>query len=485
MRLIFTAIAGLLQASALFAQQSLSAEIDREVRTLQRAYNVPGLSVVVVQGNQVILCKGYGESNVARHTAFTSDTPARLASATKFLTSLGMIAEAHKGTIDLDARLDTYLQGLQPEWASIPVYQLLNLTSGIPGTEKTPFDGLTTDEQRRVSEGTLFEMLRNLPLESRPGERWAYRQTGYMTASLIIGRQTGKSWQDILREDILLPAGTTNTGHNDATAYAPGLEPKNYVHDEVGTFVDAPMFFPLVLATGAGYNTSAHDLSRIFLAINAHKILSPELLARYEFNTRYMFPTGGDEYYSLASEVKRVGPFRTIGHSGGPDLADIRYSPDKQVGVAVLANRNNTGISAELTTRILRRVLLDSAFDAQKRPIGMAIRGLVGKSSDEQLAAFYEQNRHNPKYHYEDSERDLNSAGYELLGSADIPDALKIFRLIVQVFPQSANAFDSLGEAYLKAGDKPRALANYKKAYALNPNNEHAKEVVAQLSGQH
>jgi CubicO group peptidase (beta-lactamase class C family) len=304
-----------------------------------------------------------------------------------------------------------------------------------------------------------------------------------MTASLIIGRQTGKSWLDIVRDDILLPAGTTNTGHNDATAYADGQEPKNYVHSDTGTFIDAPMFFPPVLATGAGYNTSARDLSRIFLAINAHKILSPELLARYEFDPKHMFHTGGGAYYSLASEVTRIGHFRTMGHSGGPDLADIRYSPDKQVGVAVLANRNNTGISAQLTDRILRRVLLDSAFKEQKRPIGIAIRGMVRKSSDEELAMYYERNRHNPRYHYVDAERDLNRAGYELLGSADIPDALKIFRLIAKVFPESGNAFDSLGEAYLKAGDKQRALANYKKAYALSPDNAHAKEIIDELSG--
>lgn len=483
MKLILSAIAVLLQTPALLAQQSLSAEIDKEVRELQSAYNVPGLSVAVVRGNQVILCKGYGVSNVERHTAFTADTPARLASATKFLTSLGMLTEAQKGTINLDEPLSKYFQGLEPEWNGIPVYELLNLTSGIPGTEKTPFDKLTDDEQRKVSEATLFAMLRHLPLESRPGERWAYRQTGYMTAALIIANQTGKSWQDIVREDILLPAGTTSTGHNDATAYGAGEEPKNYVHGETGTFVNAPMFFPLVLATGAGYNTSAHDLSRIFLAINAHRILSPELLAHFEFNPKYMFPTGGDDYYSLASEVHRVGPYRTIGHSGGPDLAVIRYNTDRQVGVAVLANRNTTGISAQLTDRILRRVLLDSAFSAQKRPIGMAIRGLVRKNSEEQLEAYYEGNRHNPRYHYVDAERDLNSAGYELLGSANVPDALKIFRLIVKAFPESANAFDSLGEAYLKAGDKQRALANYRKAYAMNPDNEHAKEVIAELSG--
>ncbi len=132
---------------------------------------MPGLSVVVVQGTRVVLCKGYGESNIDSHTPFTADTPARLASATKFFTSLGMLTEAQKGTIDLNAPLKKYLPGLQPEWQDIPVYQLLNLTSGISGTEKTPFDNMSDDEQRKVSENDLFEMLRKLPSWNRaPGK---------------------------------------------------------------------------------------------------------------------------------------------------------------------------------------------------------------------------------------------------------------------------------------------------------------------------
>jgi tetratricopeptide (TPR) repeat protein len=150
----------------------------------------------------------------------------------------------------------------------------------------------------------------------------------------------------------------------------------------------------------------------------------------------------------------------------------------------VLADRNTTGISEELTNRILKRMLLDSAFDAQRRPIGFAIRSRVAASSDTELADFYEKSKTNPKYSYADTENDLNSAGYELLSSGHTGDALKIFRLIVKVFPNSANAFDSLGEAYLKAGDKPNALINYKRSLELNPQNDNAKKVIAELGGR-
>ena len=47
--------------------------------------------------------------------------------------------------------------------------------------------------------------------------------------------------------------------------------------------------------------------------------------------------------------------------------------------------------------------------------------------------------------------------------------------------PQSANAYDSLGEAYMKAGDNEKAIKNYKKSLELNPENNNAKKMLEKL----
>ncbi len=333
------------------ATTALGREIEAEVISMQKTLNVPGLSVAVVEGDRVILCKGFGVANIDKNIPFDAHTVARLASATKFFTGIGVLAEANKGVIDLNAPLKTYLSDVPAAWADIPLYMLLNLTSGIPGTEKTPFDQMTDAQQRKVSERNLYELLNKLSLDSKPGEKWAYRQTGYMITAMIISERTGKSWPEILKETMLTPAGMKNTGHNDLTEYPADLVPKNYVYNDKRHLVNSPMFFPAVLATGGGYNTSAADLANLFLAINRGHVLSPELISKYEFNKTWMYPMSPGQYYSIASEVKSFGPYLTIGHSGGPDLANIRYSPDKKIGVAVFANRNTTGISEELTNR--------------------------------------------------------------------------------------------------------------------------------------
>ena len=54
-------------------------------------------------------------------------------------------------------------------------------------------------------------------------------------------------------------------------------------------------------------------------------------------------------------------------------------------------------------------------------------------------------------------------------------EAIFIFQMIADLFPESANAWDSLAEGYLKAGDKNKALEYYNKALKMDPNGETGK----------
>ncbi len=68
------------------------------------------------------------------------------------------------------------------------------------------------------------------------------------------------------------------------------------------------------------------------------------------------------------------------------------------------------------------------------------------------------------------TQADINRMGYEALDRKEFPMAVAVFKLNTAAFPQSANAFDSLGEAYLRSGDKDKARESYRKALGLDPN---------------
>jgi tetratricopeptide (TPR) repeat protein len=82
---------------------------------------------------------------------------------------------------------------------------------------------------------------------------------------------------------------------------------------------------------------------------------------------------------------------------------------------------------------------------------------------------------------YDFSERALNGIGYELLGTKENDAAIAIFRENAAQFPKSANAWDSLAEGYLAAGDRAQAAANYRKALELDPKFEHALQQLKKL----
>lgn len=67
------------------------------------------------------------------------------------------------------------------------------------------------------------------------------------------------------------------------------------------------------------------------------------------------------------------------------------------------------------------------------------------------------------------TEAELNLYGYQLLGEGKHDEAIKIFILNTERHPESANCWDSLGEAYATKGDKENAIKNFKKALSMNP----------------
>ena len=79
------------------------------------------------------------------------------------------------------------------------------------------------------------------------------------------------------------------------------------------------------------------------------------------------------------------------------------------------------------------------------------------------------------------TESDLNALGYGLLHSGRIQDAIRVFELNVEEYPDSFNVYDSLGEAYKEAGDRERAIELYRKSLELNPGNTNAVQMLKEL----
>ena len=70
---------------------------------------------------------------------------------------------------------------------------------------------------------------------------------------------------------------------------------------------------------------------------------------------------------------------------------------------------------------------------------------------------------------------------YDLIKEKKLNEAIAVLKLNTVAFPKSGNAFDSLAEAYLDAGDEKSAIESYKKSLELDPQNDNAREVLKKL----
>jgi len=94
----------------------------------------------------------------------------------------------------------------------------------------------------------------------------------------------------------------------------------------------------------------------------------------------------------------------------------------------------------------------------------------------------YQELKKNVPQSYIVKESTTNSFGYQQLGQKKYDIAITIFKINTDLYPNSANAFDSLGEAYMLSGDKANAIKYFRKSLQLNPNNVNARKNIKEMS---
>jgi hypothetical protein len=107
-------------------------------------------------------------------------------------------------------------------------------------------------------------------------------------------------------------------------------------------------------------------------------------------------------------------------------------------------------------------------------------------TSEKNLVEFvgkYKAYKDDPKHRYVDTEALMNRFGYALLQAKRIDDAVELFKLNAESYPNSANVYDSLGDALAAAGRKEEAIKSYEKALSIDPNFSSSLDSLRKLKG--
>ncbi|MGO9272115.1 MAG: hypothetical protein ACLQOO_17940 [Terriglobia bacterium] len=171
-----------------------------------------------------------------------------------------------------------------------------------------------------------------------------------------------------------------------------------------------------------------------------------------------------------------------FGHNGADEgfQALLTMNAESGQGVAIMTNSDRGLAVGDL---LLRSVAKEYGWNYKSPEQGVVqVLVLIAKLGGAEAAlARYTELKKSQSAEYKIEQGTLNGLGYELLYSGQTEDAITIFRRNVQEYPKSADVYDSLGEAYMKAGEKGLAIQNYEMSLQLNLKNQNAVDRLKKL----
>ncbi len=316
----------------------LDAQVDSYIKQQVRKYKIPGLSIAVMRKGRVVKLKGYGVANVEFDVSADTNTVYQLFSVSKIFAGVAVMQLVEDGRLSLDTPVTEIVPSLPREWKAIHIRHLLTHTSGLPEMSANPrFACLPEDKKKRVTPEEEIAFLSELPLKFQPGAKWSYHLSGYHLLGFLVQRLTKKSYAAFLEERMFQPLGMASTRFGGTEAGVIKRRSSTSYSRETGQLTGWIYPFTARDYPAAGLNSSAADLAKFLIALDADKILSQE--HREEMWAPVELNNGTQKPYGLGWTVDEHKGRKVVGHEGGGAIW-VAHFPDEQLSVVVLCNLN-------------------------------------------------------------------------------------------------------------------------------------------------
>ena len=461
--------------------QAPADSVDLFLTAKMRQLRIPGLQLAVIRHGQVVKLGQYGLANlqdsipVGRNSRFTIN------SITKAFVGVAVMQLVEAGKLDVAAPISRYLPGLPAAWQPVTVRQLLTHVSGLP--EIMGDDDMVTE----ANENAAWANVQKKPMEFAPGEKFSYNQTNYLLVGKIIDQLSGQPFATFIQERQLNVVGMPRTTLGDSHDVLPNST-RGYTYSKVVNGEWQRSSKPLNLfevygpsvRTASGMSSTAEEMAHWLVALQQGKLLQPASLP--VLWTPGLLNNGRPQGFNRLQNGYALGwptvarpEHRAVAPTGGGRSALFVY-PEDDLAIVVLTNlmgANPDMFIDEIAGYYLPDMRLATGFGLP--PTIRALHTQLRQRGFKQAEALVkEAKKKNPAYQLPEAE--VNAWGYALLKQAQPQNALEIFKLNVGLYPQSANAYDSLGELYADMGNRELARKNYARSLALNPKNAGAAE---------
>lgn len=312
-------------------------KIETFVRHQMTQGKIPGMSVVIVMGDQTVYKKGFGFADTGKKEPVTPDTLFELGSNSKAFTGLGILKLEKDGLLKLNDPVETVIPWLKLEYRGeevpVTVGQFLYQNCGVPFES---IGGIPETESEEALEITVRTLL-GRPLVHAPGTAFKYATINYDVLGLIIKKLSGESFESYMQTKVLQPLQLNNTYLFRKDARAKGMAVGYKLCFGEPAAYNAPTYRG---NTPAGYFiTNGEDLAR-WLKIQMGTVevtgFDKELIDKSHISD----PGLPNSNYAAGWMI-----FKNSGqvlHGGNnPNFSSfIGFSPESKIGVGVLANRN-------------------------------------------------------------------------------------------------------------------------------------------------
>jgi CubicO group peptidase (beta-lactamase class C family) len=393
--------------------------------------------VLLAKDGAPVFEKAYGYADWEQKTPNTTATLFNICSLNKMFTHTTILQLQQEGKLSVNDPLNKYLN-LYPDaiGGKITIQMLLDMKAGLNDYLSDPAYINNIEKFKTVND--YLEIIKNEPLLFEPGTGEEYSNSGYAVLGGIIEKVTGKSYTDNLKERFFEPLGIKNAYYRQIGDNVPNASvPAKINYD--GSKKN--MQYKTMPSPAGGLFMNAEDLLKF------------------------------DNYLRKANLL-----FQATRAGGSPGWNSV-FAQYKN-GYTLLITGNLSHIAEQVEFRF-RSAMNGKEYPAPSLPINMKMYKALKENGIDYLEQNLKTYIQQEGLEYNDIH--LNMFGYELMQSGELDMAIAVFTLNTKLFPDVANVFDSLGEAYMNKGDKENAISSYKKVLAIQPGNQNAKKQLEKL----
>ncbi|QKW56372.1 serine hydrolase domain-containing protein [Stenotrophomonas sp. NA06056] len=458
----------LLPGAAFAAPSDVASRLDAQLQTNRDRYGIAGQAVLVAHNGQVLYQGASGERDPATHAPATVDSVFTAQSMAKLLTSTLVMQLVDQGKVDLDAPASRYVPDLPAVWQVIAVRDFLNHSSGIGEYYDRADNRLLSKGYTGVAPdlAAALKVAAAAPMQFATGSRVQYTQANYLVLTALLEAHYRKPYPAIARERILQPLKMTRTSWGVASV--PGQHAAVPYIGKDGTLQPANEDpWPNYGWGHADLQTTVGDMNRFLQALATGKLLRTATLETLWQPQK--LSSGGSNFFSTGWDTTRSDGYTQVGHDGGTRVrARLAYKGTLANGYWVFVYLTNGSARNVWSSTLVESTMAVAA--PNEFPHAVLAERLIAYALDDDAGAapaLRRWLRDSSGMAANELERAINTDGYAIRESLGARRALKVFALNTELYPDSANVWDSLAECHAVLGEKETAERLYAKSKAL------------------